>query len=189
MNDTPVNIPDAIPTLEADIPAEALAGPGMLWYVLGGMALLLLAAAVALLLWWRLHKRPAVLGPSPLQRAMEELAALEEELPPLRPCALRLSLLLRSYLAGRAQDPALFETQEEFNQRMDALATLPVALRPATRELLEDLAAYKYAGETASDSTQSRALIERSRELLQQLDDAQQAAEAAAARGEEDEDA
>lgn len=189
MNELPVNIPDAIPTLEADIPAEALAGTGMLWYVIGGALLLLLAAAVALLLWWQHHKRPATLGPSPLQRAMEELAALEDELPPLRPCALRLSLLLRSYLAGRTQDPALFETQEEFNQRMDALATLPEAVRPATRELLEELAAYKYAGETATDSTQSRALIERSRELLLQLDEAQQAAEEAAARGEEDEEA
>lgn len=189
MNELPVNIPDAIPTLEADIPAEALAGPGMLWYVLGGALLVFLAVAAILLLWWRHRHRPVVLGPSPLQRALEELTALEEELPPLRPCALRLSMLLRSYLAGRTQDPALFETQEEFNQRMDALATLPEAVRPATRELLEELAAYKYAGETAADSTQSRALIERSRELLIQLDEAQQAAELAAACGEEDEDA
>lgn len=186
MNELPVNIPDAIPTLEADIPAEALAGPGMLWYLLGGILLVSAAAALALLLWLKQRRRPVAAGPTPLQRATEELDALEEELPALRPCALRLSMLLRAYLAGRTQDPALFETQEEFNQRMDALATVPGAVRPETRELLDELAAYKYAGETATDSTQSRALIERSRELLLRLDEAQQAAEQAAAGGEED---
>lgn len=174
---------DAIPELEQDIPAELLAGHGLLPYVAAVAAVLVLAAVA--LAWWLLRRRAtAAPAPSPLAEALRDLESLAEELPPLRPCSLRLSLLLRTYLAGCAQDPALYETQEEFNQRMDSLATLPLALRPATRDLLDELAGYKYAAETETDSTRCHGLIERTRELLQQLDTARQAA--ATEKGDED---
>lgn len=173
MPDEPVNILDAIPTLEPELPADGF----LTWEDIasgGGIALLLLALlAVALFTAQRARssRRPTA-EPSPLDSALAALARLEEELPPLRPCALRLSLLLRTYLAGCAQDPALYETQEEFSQRMDSLATVPAALRPELRELLDELASYKYAAEQLSNSADTRALLTRGRELLLRLDTA-----------------
>lgn len=174
MQPTAPNILDAIPTLEADIPADSLAGiPPLLWVAAIGAVLILAAVIVAFIL--RVRRTRTLTAPlSPLQLVMQELQTLEDELPALRACSLQLSLMLRRYLAGRTQDTALYETQEEFNQRMDALAGVPDAVRPATRELLDELAGYKYAGEQLNDSMLSHALIVRARELVQQLETARE---------------
>lgn len=184
MPDTPANILDAIPTLEPELPAEEF----VTWeLVIGGsLALLVLLAVLALVFFFisrAQRKRLNVPVVNPLDNALAALAELEEELPPLRPCALRLSLLLRAYLAGCAQDPALYETQEEFSQRMDSLAGVPAALRPELRELLDELAGYKYAAETQAEGSPCRALTERARNLLLRLDTARR--EEAARRKEE----
>lgn len=172
------NILESIPTLEADIPAESLAGLPMLPYMLGASAVLIAVISVVALLWWNARRRrPPVPTLTPLQEALGDLAKLEAELPPLRPFALRLSLIIRTYLAGCAQDPALYETQEEFSQRMDSLATLPAACRETTRALLDELAAYKYAAESEDGSLLAAPLLERSRDLLQRLEIAREEAE------------
>lgn len=173
MPDEPVNILDAIPTLEPELPADGF----LTWEDIafgGGIALVLLAllgVIVFAVLRARSRRHPMT-EPSPLDSALAALARLEEELPPLRPCALRLSLLLRTYLAGCAQDPALYETQEEFSQRIDSLASVPAALRPELRELLDELASYKYAAEQLTDGADARALLTHGRELLLRLDTA-----------------
>ncbi len=179
MPDAPANILDAIPTLEPELPAEAF----VTWESLigGGLALLVVLAvlvAVVCVVIRARRRRQAAATVSPLDHALAALAQLEEELPPLRPCALRLSLLLRTYLAGCTEDPALYETQEEFSQRMDSLAGVPAPLRPELRELLDELAGYKYAAEQQTDGTPCRALMGRARDLLLRLDTAR--AEAAA---------
>lgn len=184
MPDAPVNILDAIPTLEPELPAEEF----VTWESLigGGIAVLVILAVLASIVFLVLRarrQRQAAASVSPLDSALTALAQLEEELPPLRPCALRLSLLLRTYLAGCTEDPALYETQEEFSQRMDSLAGVPAALRPELRELLDELAGYKYAAEQQTDGTPCRALTERARDLLLRLDAAR--AEAAAHPDEE----
>lgn len=172
------NILESIPTLEADIPAESLAGLPMLPYMLGAGTVVLLVITVVVLLWWNARRRrPPVPTLTPLQEALGDLAKLEAELPPLRPFALRLSLIIRTYLAGCTQDPALYETQEEFSQRMDSLASLPAACRETTRALLDELAAYKYAAENEDGAQLTAPLIERSRDLLQRLEIAREEAE------------
>lgn len=184
MPDAPANILDAIPTLEPELPASTFTT----WEdVIISCAVAAVVAAVlvgmALLYFRSRRQRQAAASVSPLESALAALAQLEEELPPLRPCALRLSLLLRTYLAGCTEDPALYETQEEFSQRMDSLAGVPAALRPELRELLDELAGYKYAAEQQTDGTPCRALTERARDLLLRLDAAR--AEAAAHPDEE----
>lgn len=42
---------------------------------------------------------------------------LRETHPSLRQAAVEFSLLLRKYLVGETKDPALYETQQEFNRR------------------------------------------------------------------------
>lgn len=184
MPDTPVNIPDAIPALEPDIPAESFTTWEELLTVSAAALVLagLILAALLYLRRQRLAKRAAT-ATTPLETALQALAAMEEELPPLRPCALRLSLLLRTYLAGCAQDPALYETQEEFSQRMDSLENVPATFRPELRSLLDELAGYKYAAESDASNARCPALIERSRDLLQRLDSARAEEEAAKEKG------
>lgn len=187
MQPTAPNLLEAIPTLEADIPAEALEGISpILWgSCIGG---LLLLAAVGLWLLLRLRRtRRQQTAPDPLQSTLSELENMEQELPALRPCSLKLSLLLRGYLAGSAQDTALYETQEEFTQRMDALAGVPDTVRPETRTLLDELASYKYAGDTSTDSLLSQALITRTRDLIIRLDEARREQEATQRKGGEEE--
>ncbi len=164
----------AIPTLEQDIPADQFMVQEF-WVPLAWACAILIPLAV-LTAWWlyRRNRLPAVPAATPLQEAQAALAELEAQLPPMRECALRLSMILRSYLAGKTQDPALYETHEEFSQRMDSLANVPVSCQLETRDLLEHLAEFKYAGETAQDATRAHSLIETARNLVNRIDSAQQ---------------
>ncbi len=176
------HILDAIPTLEEEIsPAElmvqSISGP-VLW---GLIILLVLIVALVVWLVLRSRKRRATLPPlTPRQLAERALDRLAEQLPPLRESSLRLSMILRTFLTGQTQDPALFETHEEFSRRMDALSTVPRSCQYATRDLLERLAEQKYAGSSDHDPQKVRVLIEETRTLLADITRAQ-AEEAAAA--------
>lgn len=168
------DILQAIPTLEQDIPADQFMVQEF-WIPLAWACAILIPMA-AWAAWWlyRRNRKPAAPTTTPLQEAMAALTALENELPAMRECALRLSLVLRSYLAGQAQDPALYETHEEFSQRMDSLSHVPQSCQLETRDLLEHLAEYKYAGEVESDATRAKGLVEQARQLVQRIDTAQQ---------------
>jgi hypothetical protein len=64
-----------------------------------------------------------------------------------RDAALRSSLILRNYLAVAANDPALFETHEEFIARHDSLQALTPSARAAAEAGFTRLASLKYAPE------------------------------------------
>ena len=164
----------AIPTLEQDIPADQFLVQEFWIPLAWGCALIIPLAALSAWLLYRRSQRSIVTGPTPLQEALTALAELENQLPPMRECALRLSMILRSYLAGKTQDPALYETHEEFSQRMDSLTHVPVSCQLETRDLLEHLAEFKYAGETAEDTTRAQSLIATARNLVNRIDSAQQ---------------
>lgn len=163
------NLLNAIPTLEQDVPADTFMVQNFWIPLAWGLGIALLLAGIALWLMLRRRKSPA-LPRTPLQQAFAELERLAEELPPLRECSLRLSMVLRSYLTGQIQDPALFETHEEFSRRMDALSAVPTACRYDTRFLLERLADMKYAGDTAQDVQKSRVLIEETRGVIAHIE-------------------
>ncbi|MBR6576247.1 MAG: DUF4381 family protein [Akkermansia sp.] len=164
----------AIPVLEQDIPADQFM-VNSFWLPLAWVSAVVIPLAVLAAWWWyRRSRKQAVTGPTPQQEALAALAELDAQLPPMRECALRLSLILRAYLAGQTQDPALYETHEEFSQRMDSLAHVPASCQYATRELLEHLAEFKYAGETTHDATRAHTLVETARELVNRIEAAQQ---------------
>lgn len=168
------DILQAIPTLEKDIPADQFLVQDF-WVPLAWACVVLVPLA-ALAAWWmfRRNKGAGNSGTSPLQEALTALVELDAQLPPMRECALRLSMILRSYLAGQTQDPALYETHEEFSQRMDSLAHVPASCQMETRDLLEHLAEYKYAGVAEQDTPRAHALIEQARELVSRICIAQQ---------------
>lgn len=174
------NIPESIPELEKDIPVEAFAAQSLGQVLLiGGI---IAALIIGLIVWLLLRrKRKTAPPPSLLDNALAALSSLEESGATLRECSLRVSMILRTYLAGQTQDPALYETHEEFSRRMDSLATVPLACREQTRELLESLAEYKYAGGERRDPLQVNAMVTQARELLHRIHETQ-AAEAAASK-------
>lgn len=116
-----------------------------LWLVLGVLAAVVLAVVLV-----RIFRRPAARDP----RAVRELAFREADAglaalsaPTARGAAVQASLILRTYLSLAANDPALFETHEEFIARSDSLKGLTAAAQAACREGFARLAALKYAPE------------------------------------------
>ncbi len=179
--DTPTSIPESIPQLAPDIPAEAFAADNALMIAIALLGAAILLASFGWLLWstWR-RRRAAAPPPSPEALALAALSRLEEERLPLRPFALRLSLILRTFLAGQTQDKALYETHEEFSHRLDSLASLPKSCQYDMRCLLETLAEMKYSAPSAADAPEEAAsLVLRARELVQRVtaDQARESAE------------
>ncbi|MCX6880075.1 MAG: hypothetical protein NTW21_40670 [Verrucomicrobia bacterium] len=118
-------------------------------------ALLALLVLLVLLVRWRRRGTPQ----SPQARrhlAFKEAASALAQIsaPQAHQAAVQASLILRKYLSLAADDPALFETHEEFVARHAALAILTEHARAACETGLRRLAALKYAPEApAVDAT------------------------------------
>ncbi|MBT8043690.1 MAG: DUF4381 family protein [Verrucomicrobiae bacterium] len=82
-----------------------------------------------------------------LDRARERLHNLKSEAQdlPHATIAVRISLILRQYLEAAFDDPALFETDQEFTLRPHALEMLPENSRRAVTTHLKNLSHLKYA--------------------------------------------
>ncbi len=146
---------------------------------LAGLLLLLLMLAALYLTRKKSKEAPA---PSAQEIAMAALQALAEDSKRLssRPqLSIALSLILREYITHETQDPALFETHQEFSQRFDALSHLAIKSKRATHLLLEKLADYKYAGEYALSLEESHQAIEETRALITRIEEERAAAAAA----------
>ena len=87
-------------------------------------------------------------------------------------------MILRRYLAGTAQDPALYETHEEFSRRFNSLSGISAEHRMSTKKLLEKLASYKYAGVQQDAPQVTQALIAETRQTILNLYAAKQQEEA-----------
>ncbi len=172
---------ESIPQLAPDIPANAFAADNALMMAIALLAAVALLAFFIWLLWSAYHKkRTAAPPPSPEAVALAELEILRKEQLPLRACALRLSLILRHFLAGQTQDTALYETHEEFSHRIDSLSSLPESCQYDMRCLLETLAEQKYAAAGAeADASHAAELMAQAQELVQRIT-ADQLKEAAA---------
>lgn len=165
---------DEIPQLEKNIPAEQFATTPTWLVILCIAGALLLLCGMGMWWYWRRKHKPQPLPPSPLAICTTKLDELEAKLPPMRECSICLSLIIREFLAGQAQDTSLFETHEEFSQRIDSLTTLPTSCRLETQELLNSLAELKYTGHTENNASLAQAYIEQTRRLFQRIIDEQQ---------------
>lgn len=94
------------------------------------------------------RQRETMLGKA--RARLEKLKAEATELPP-HTVAVRISLIIRHYLEAAFDDPALFETNEEFALRPHALARLHPDSRQPVTDHLSELSQLKYSphGETA----------------------------------------
>ena len=76
-------------------------------------------------------------------------------------------MILRKFLSITAEDPALFETHEEFISRHNALQKIPESTRNEITKIFSQLAGMKYSPKDAN--TSAEAIISESRQLLQLL--------------------
>ncbi len=158
---------DKIPTLDSR-PASDLflqETPWTLYISLGAGGLCL----IILILWLLLRKRKTIVptGPTPQQIALASLEALPADKLNLKDMSIELSLIIRRFITGETDDPALFETQQELNQRMNALANLPKSCQQRCLQLLDQLASNKYAGSQQRDAMQNNNLLQQAVELVQ----------------------
>jgi hypothetical protein len=142
MIETPANLE----LLEPPAPDALVPNPLFgLWILL---AVILLVIATSAWLIVRSRNKNAVPDPRQIRNQFhqEALAALEKiTAPHARDAAVQSSLVLRKYLSLAANDPALFETHEEFIARHDALSVLTQEARAASDSGFARLASLKYS--------------------------------------------
>ena len=166
-------IAEEIPILDDPVTPEGYLSPeglGSLEWTLIVAGVILLAGLIA---WWIvMRKKPAAQPPTAAEKALAEIADLETYKPSLKECALRLSLILRQYISGNTDDPALYETHQEFNLRVDSLSSLPDTLQNYTRQLLDYMAALKYEADPPQDEAIARQIINDTRKLIGDIEQA-----------------
>ncbi len=162
---------DKIPELEPAISAESFLSSNMLWIWIVGAVLLLLLILLAVYFWLRTRHHPTIDAPKPELIALLRLDALAQSEPWANSAALsiELSLILREYITGETDDPALYETHQEFHQRLDALTRIPKNCQEATYQLLDDLAKKKYAGPQSQSREAAEDMLRQTRELIQRI--------------------
>jgi hypothetical protein len=105
-----------------------------------------------------------------LDSARARLQKLKTEAPELPPhaVAVRISLIIRQYLEAAFDDPALFETNEEFALRPHALARLHPDSRLPVADHLTELSQLKYSPHGETDHLTR--LIDQAGEILANIE-------------------
>jgi len=137
-----------------------------LWWYFAGAALV---AAIMLLVILLMRKKPQVDLLKEKREAYQEAKAAfgTGGSGDARETAIRVSMILRRYLARSMNEPALFETHEEFVARHDGLKDLPDDVKSEVGSFFTKLAAVKYApddigeGDARGTDANGAALLER----------------------------
>ncbi|NIP93916.1 MAG: hypothetical protein GWO24_10875 [Akkermansiaceae bacterium] len=139
-----------------------------LWFWLCLVTLVFAAVSLALFLLLRHRKPPAPPELPFYEESRGALDHLRESLSgrSLAEVATEASLVIRHYLVATLQEPALYETHEEFIMRSDALQGLPAGARERLGPLLDQLARAKY-GPSTTDLKASDDLVASCLDVLQ----------------------
>lgn len=113
-----------------------------LWWFFAGAVIVILVVLLILLL----RKKPKLEVLQVKREAYEEAKAAfgAGESEDARENAIQVSMILRRYLAKSMNEPALFETHEEFVARHNGLKDLPEDIRSEVGSFFSKLAAIKY---------------------------------------------
>jgi hypothetical protein len=160
--------PTTLELRDAAIPDALMPGYGLEWWwlVAGIFAFIVLLVVVML----RIRGKAQAPSAAALRESAfrEAMAALTDSAPAdARAAAVLSSLAVRKYLSVAAEDPALFETHEEFIARHNALNAFKPEARAAAETGFTRLAALKYAPQEPDASSAN--VIAESRTLLQTL--------------------
>lgn len=137
-----------------------------IWLIMTGALLVVMLAAWFI---WRQGQRSGQASINIHQEAHAEaisaLAACTSEEP--NPVATECSLVLRRYMAKVTDDPALFETHEEWLSRHEAIEPFGDSIKEQIHSLFSQLAEWKYT--PAGHGETPNIMIERSRDLLEAI--------------------
>jgi len=140
--------------------------PQLWWLFVGAGVLVLVVLSVVYLRREKVAFNPQNAEREAFRKASEAFRKMEPS--GIRESAVRVSLILREYLAQSLGEPALFQTHEEFVSQHDALANLPDGIREATGRFFGELAAIKYGPEDMGDGN-SVDFKNRGVELLERI--------------------
>lgn len=151
-------------TVEALIPK---AETPWLWIIIGVVLVVLVASLIFWLICHRMKhaKDPANIREAAFKDAIAALDAIPQNDP--HSAALESSMILRKYLSITAEDPALFETHEEFVSRHDALQKISQAMRDEVAAIFSRLATIKYAPDAVNANAET--IVGDSHQLLHAL--------------------
>ncbi|MBC7979313.1 MAG: hypothetical protein H7Y36_01975 [Armatimonadetes bacterium] len=140
--------------------------PEAWWFFAGGSVLVAIV-----LLYLFLRKNRVAIDPEKeryeaYRDAKVALDAMEPE--SMHEIAGSVSLVLRRYLARRMNEPALYETHEEFVGRHEGLKDLPDGVRAEVGDFFGTLAAVKYAPDNVANLT-GAALKQSGLNLLEKM--------------------
>lgn len=155
---------------EPDAVESLLPGWWLPHILIGATILVALILITVLLVRAIKRPRPVNLGKIREEARLKAVATLESARSSSatpRDAAVLASLALRGYLSRAADDPALFETHEEFIARRDSLAALNAPARDAAATGFAHLASLKYAAEPPASTAAE--VIESARTLLDSL--------------------
>ncbi len=135
------------------------------------LASILILSLGYLIYWFSKRKRSPQAPPPPftLKEALHELTGIEKQTLSSNEQATEISLLMRRFLMIHFEDPALYETHEEYLKRGHGLEHLPKASHQQLSDYLSELASIKYHGPT-DDPSQIHSLFEQTESLMLALD-------------------
>ena len=154
-------------------PTEFIPEPSTPWWIWALVALGVLLLLLALWLIIR-HKKSTSSRHTLLDEARAKLSELRSQSAKLSPehIATKTSIIIRNYLETAFNDPAIFETNEEFTLRTNALKALHPDTKMQITHHLQQLSELKYEPHTDSASANQRAcsLIDEADKLLAHIE-------------------
>jgi hypothetical protein len=154
-------------------PTEFIPEPTTPWWIWSLVATAVLLIVVVTILLIRKHRGKCARR-TDLDEARARLVALKERAVNLSPeeIATKTSIIIRHYLEAAFDDPAIFETKEEFTLRTTALPSLEAETRSAIVHHLQQLSELKYEPHANSTAAITRAntLIDEAEQLLAHID-------------------
>jgi len=157
-------------------PAPFLPGPPVIWLTWWfWLVVVLTIVSLTLLIAFLCRKKSASRHQRTLlDKARKRLAEVKAASGKTSPetIATNISLVLREYLEAAYDDPALFETNEEFSLRPHALQKIHPGCREPVARHLEQLSEMKYS--PGAKNEQILSLVDRTDELLLQVGQNQQ---------------
>ena len=154
-------------------PTEFIPEPTTPWWIWSLIALgIIVVLAIIILLIKK--NQPARRQNTLLDKTRRQLNQLQNDANNLSPAtlAIHISIIIRNYLKTAFKDPAIFETQQEFTLRENALQKLPPEIRSQIKAHLQNLSDLKYEPNQDKDVSkdQAESLIQEAQQLLAHIE-------------------
>lgn len=155
-------------------PTPFLPEPSTPWWHWAILAFGLLIITSLIIFVFVRKNNPANRRKSLLDKARAKLKSLRKDADttPLHTVATRASIIIRSYLEQAFEDPAIFETNEEFTLRPTALQSLPPDTRTQVTEFLQNTTTLKYSPHQSdtAEPQDSAQVIDQAENLISLLE-------------------